>query len=337
MNGKRLGYVDAMKGLSILCIMLLHFEDGVFPEVVNAFVGAFMVTAFYVTTGVVYVQKGTNASVSMVARKRIRQLLVPYVWFSVLILGFDGVLCALGLYSPLTLKKELFYALTFRGIGTLWFLPVLFVAELLFLYSCKRVKRAWTLTGFSILCLVGYNWLQTAGVVGGRSAAQAMWTAPATTVWRIAIAFIVIAGTYHVERVVRLLSAVAWRTAVVGVVLVVVGGVLACVVVVPLEWIWLRTTLSSWSLPYGLLLLFCSARCVAEHDWLIYFGRNSLIVMLTHYSFLLTVCRLLDEYAVGNSGQLYGLSSLLWFLIALGVQIPIISIINKRFGFLIGR
>lgn len=39
------------KGLSILCIVLLHYGLGAFPNQINVFIGSFMITAFYVTSG----------------------------------------------------------------------------------------------------------------------------------------------------------------------------------------------------------------------------------------------------------------------------------------------
>lgn len=42
-------YIDIVKGLAILCIVLLHYENGLFPTKVNVFVGSFMITTFYVT------------------------------------------------------------------------------------------------------------------------------------------------------------------------------------------------------------------------------------------------------------------------------------------------
>lgn len=338
MNGKRLGYVDSLKGLSILCIMLLHFEDGVFTETLNVFVGSFMITAFYVTTGVVYVRKGVDVSLKATAWKRFQQLMIPYIWFSLLILLFDGALCAFGLYPLITFEKELYYTLTLRGIGTLWFLPVLFVAELSFLYSCRRVGRILLVSAVAVLCLILYNRLQVCGILNRSNITSAAMAAVAITVCRVATALLVIGATYHVERTLHFLSATAWRTAVVGVGFILAGAFLSCAANVPDNWRWCSTIYAVWLIPYGLLLVFCSLRCVVENGALIYFGRNSLIVMLTHYSFLLTVCCLLDKYVIGNPlGHLYGVSSLLWFLIALGVQVPVISVINKRFAFLIGR
>lgn len=44
-------YIDIVKGLSILCIVLLHYGLGAFPNQINVFIGSFMITAFYVTSG----------------------------------------------------------------------------------------------------------------------------------------------------------------------------------------------------------------------------------------------------------------------------------------------
>ena len=44
-------YVDIAKGIAILCIALLHYENGIFPQQLNTFIGSFMVSMFYVASG----------------------------------------------------------------------------------------------------------------------------------------------------------------------------------------------------------------------------------------------------------------------------------------------
>lgn len=54
---QRLYYLDILKGIAILCIMLLHYEDGVFSPQLNNVIGSFMITAFYVNTAILYTAK----------------------------------------------------------------------------------------------------------------------------------------------------------------------------------------------------------------------------------------------------------------------------------------
>jgi len=70
---KRLDYIDILKGLSILCITFLHFEAGVIPLWLNVWIGMFMVSAFYFTSGWVMGLKDDKMSVTVL-------LTYPLVW-----------------------------------------------------------------------------------------------------------------------------------------------------------------------------------------------------------------------------------------------------------------
>ena len=48
---KRLDYIDATKGVAIQCITFLHFEKGVIPDWLNVWIGLFMISTFYFTSG----------------------------------------------------------------------------------------------------------------------------------------------------------------------------------------------------------------------------------------------------------------------------------------------
>lgn len=46
---ERLRYLDISKGIAIICIVLLHYDNGVIPLRANVFIGSFMISLFYVT------------------------------------------------------------------------------------------------------------------------------------------------------------------------------------------------------------------------------------------------------------------------------------------------
>ena len=59
----RIDAIDWMKGLCIICITLLHIENGIFPNKLNISIGMFMITGFYVTSGWVHGMKAANKTV----------------------------------------------------------------------------------------------------------------------------------------------------------------------------------------------------------------------------------------------------------------------------------
>ena len=94
---QRFEYIDCVKGVAILCITFLHFENGVIPQWLNTWIGMFMITAFYVTSGWVFGLKSKLESPGVLFKKRLRQLGIPYFWFAVLISISYG--CCVGLWS----------------------------------------------------------------------------------------------------------------------------------------------------------------------------------------------------------------------------------------------
>ena len=150
---KRLDYIDILKGLSILCITFLHFEAGVIPSWLNTWIGMFMISTFYFTSGWVMGLKEDMITVKELVHKRLRSLGIPYLWFSGLILLFDLVLLLFGYYDWMFIAREVYKTLTLRGIGTLWFLPSLFFGELIFVWL-KNKKSGLLAFGALLFTLV---------------------------------------------------------------------------------------------------------------------------------------------------------------------------------------
>ena len=122
--------IDILKGISILSIMLLHFEQGLFPERLNSWLGNFMITAFYFTSGWVQSYK-SDFSFKELAKKRWLTLGIPYIYYSGLLIVVSIVFWGMGHYDSRIVLRDIYKTITFRGIGTLWFLPALFGGELL--------------------------------------------------------------------------------------------------------------------------------------------------------------------------------------------------------------
>lgn len=105
MAKQRERYIDMVKGLSILCITFLHYEQGILPQCINIFIGSFMITAFYVTSGWVSAMHPVQRSSKEIIKKRWKQLGIPYLWWTAIILVFDLILFGFGYYDA-HLSKE---------------------------------------------------------------------------------------------------------------------------------------------------------------------------------------------------------------------------------------
>ncbi|MFR5759225.1 MAG: acyltransferase family protein [Bacteroides cellulosilyticus] len=138
-------YIDIVKGLAILCIVLLHYENGLFPTKVNVFVGSFMITTFYVTAGWLMAMRKNALTTKELLHRRWQQLGLPYCYWTAIIIIFDVLLWGGGYYDTYYIARELYKSVTLRGIGTLWFLPALFFENLFGIGYAKTNFVIWTI------------------------------------------------------------------------------------------------------------------------------------------------------------------------------------------------
>ena len=150
-NLPRAKYLDEAKGLGILCIVFLHYENGVIPGTVNTFIGSFMITIFYIVAGWIMAMKNVQTPTRELAKKRFRSLGLPYIYWTGIIIIFDIILWAFGYYNNYFIAREVYKSIVLRGIGTLWFLPALFFGEIIWNWLLRRHWAMWIIALAAIL------------------------------------------------------------------------------------------------------------------------------------------------------------------------------------------
>lgn len=139
MESMRLSVVDLIKGISIIMIVNAHLISGPFFSIGCTF----HVIAFFFASGIIHGmnQKWETLSLRDFLKRKAFRLLYPYVSLSIcyicsrIILNFFRG----SVIINDVITESLVKTITFRGIGTLWFLPVLFLGEMLF-FMLKRSK-----------------------------------------------------------------------------------------------------------------------------------------------------------------------------------------------------
>lgn len=124
-------YLDAAKGIGILLVVLGHAS--LKNEFILAYIYSFHMPLFFVIAGMLL--KLTNASereYNSLVRSRLYSIMLPYGIFSIIYTILDFILK--DEYKTTNLKATL----TFQGSGPLWFLPTLFIAELIFIWIIKK-------------------------------------------------------------------------------------------------------------------------------------------------------------------------------------------------------
>lgn len=145
----RLQNLDIVKGIAIIGVVFGHLELN--DTWLKTIVYAFHLPVFFIVSGIVLSLKYSNNtnSIDLVKHfwRRIKQLLVPYFIFCIIKIIFFCSLSfvSVGAINIELLKNRLFRTFTFQGFDALWFLPIFFISEFLFLLTVKYLKNTYIL------------------------------------------------------------------------------------------------------------------------------------------------------------------------------------------------
>ena len=138
-NSKRLDYLDVAKGIGILLVILGHCQLGRIGEV-HSLIYSFHMPLFFFVSGVCFSNKYDFTSL---ATKRFRQMILPTIYFSVI---------STVLVEGLDLHVK-WWDWNKHFPFALWFLPVLYFAELLAWVICNKIFNKFYLV-FSLFILM---------------------------------------------------------------------------------------------------------------------------------------------------------------------------------------
>lgn len=331
---ERKKYLDYAKGLGILLIMLAHsiqYFQTMGP--INNFVCSFHVPIFFVAAGfLAWVTKHRNDSVHAVIRKRAATLLVPYVIYSI----FNSALKFIVLLvkhsiTPDAIKDEL-VALIITGNGTVWFLLTLFLVEILFT-TIKKYKKS-VLAVLAVLCLV---------------LPYLIYPIFKNPIGIVIIRVIAGLGFYLLGFV--LCNKVEYysknKKVILFIILMICGMVSYFSVGSNYSFFDGKFSGPIRSLCTGVLLstaLVIGCICIENYLFnskvasaLEYFGKNSLVVMLIHPIILLFFTYPLAGEFWNMGGYQSVVIALALFLIVSVIEIPVIYVVNRWFGWTLGR
>lgn len=143
----RIYYLDVLKGIGIILMIMGHVGFG---KGIDYYIHAFNMPLFFIVAGYFY-KNNTNLSFWQNTKKKMRALLVPYLFFGILHYIFF-IIIHIGdnenLIEPL---KHLFF-INFEGIpiaGALWFLTALFFTQIFYDILYRKVKNRYV-----FLCII---------------------------------------------------------------------------------------------------------------------------------------------------------------------------------------
>lgn len=150
MKGNRLAYIDMVKGVGIILVVIGH--STYVSEGVLTWLASFHMPLFFIVSGILFAHRHSEREhFGAYVKKRFFGMMVPYFAFSLIYILIDYYY----LYAhPEIISKEFIYsailqALSLFGISVLWFLPAIFIGEICF-YGLVRKCAPWALglTGF---------------------------------------------------------------------------------------------------------------------------------------------------------------------------------------------
>ena len=333
---QRADYIDAVKGVAILCITFLHFEQGVIPAWLNVWIGLFMITAFYFTSGWVTALGNKNTSTKEFAKKRIKQLGVPYLWFSLLIILFDIIWCAAGFMESNILLRDIYKTFTLRGIGTLWFLPALFIGEVVLNYI-KNSKKwwLWSTVGMLAVFLTSHLYFNHWQPLRDASTINKLIDSPLQPLVRGLAAWPIVAAGY-------LTAKYLWkRIAALGNIMLFIAGCaiiafsIILVVAPPFNLFYINQLLCNTLPALGFMCLFAAVPKNGIKDFLVYWGINSLVLMCTHFSIIEEIFKTINTKVFHSPFE--GWRTIIYFILTILLTYPIVRLFNGKLKFMTGK
>lgn len=350
MEKKRIYYLDIAKGLGVVLVILGHIVDLTIPT--RQFITSFHMPLFFLISGmIIHVTEETNRDMRSIVKRKLRSIAVPYFSFSVLSLLVEAAAIAFlknGLWS--IFLEHLFATVCLVGASVFWFLPALFFGELLFIAVRKRTGKAVCGALMVLLAAAAYLACTGAGRVLADYSGEAWYLYVQllmNSFFRLFVAAGFVAAGYFSRELFQNISAKPIQSAVSGVLLLVLTAFVSVrngitdmnYMVYNNVLLYLITSLGG---SFGILFL---SRALEKWQTTLpmricmYYGRNSLIVMMTHAPFYIMYVAARVAYGINNHVLALGQIPLcaVMLLGVLVMEAAVIKIINRYFPFLVGR
>lgn len=152
---KRIGYLDVARGIGMILVVLGHITF--VEESLRRFITSFHMPLFLMISGILlYVTKTEERDFGQMVKGKCRFILIPYFIFSA---GAILLELARGLLNHLDLQEVLlrntFQTICLQGFSTFWFLPTLFLGEILLIrVRQRRGLRETALIGICIMVIM---------------------------------------------------------------------------------------------------------------------------------------------------------------------------------------
>lgn len=348
--------IDFIKGICILLVVLDHamplLSTTNFPKIVGSIFGAVFLKGFFCVSGYLYSSSisGTEkGSLAVQIKKKFIDLFFPYVIFSSLAIVWQGIL-AVGLrcqeisgnYTGWSIVwRNLYCMLSGVGIGTLWFLPVLFVTYTLLAVTVHLTKALGRKQNIVIVVLIFLVELLSVIVskkhLTGGGMLNTVISSYQKMIYRIlyGFAYSLIGYLFHVF---YQIYGKKYKVHMVGAVICVPLSIVAW----NMEMIFVFEFSVNVLFFFGSLLLFDINQGLEKKPvirQILYCGKNSLAIMISHYIFLLPLEKMLLKQLSNYQNCSANVQDWIFFVVNLITSLMIVVCLNhtKWGNFALGK
>lgn len=344
MKEKRLDSLDLVKGIGIVLVVIGH--SGYTSESVLTWLASFHMPLFFIVSGMLFAHKRSDTEPFIpYLKKRFCGMMIPYVSFSLINLGIDGirrVIHPAAAYQEV-ISADILQTVSFLGMSVLWFLPTIFLGELC-LYGLMKKCPVWLLGVIGVASAFipsAGMWLIEAYLPAGETVFFIWLGDLLIALLRVFPALVFLLAGYAIYYLLKKLSLQAGWEILLGMGLMLLNVVVAFsngrvdmhFLVFHNVWYYY---IGACSATFGLILLCRHIRPL----WLpVYLGKNSLIIMLTHLDLRVMNIAIHIAGAVSSvvpvcKAAVFQIS--LYAALLIG-ELLLIALINRFGFFLIGR
>jgi fucose 4-O-acetylase-like acetyltransferase len=316
--------VDIIKGLAILMIVDIHIESGAVFQVGKTF----HVIAFFVASGILMGIKSDLENNRDFIMKKAKGLMYPYITMSMISILITCVISIMrnGFVYSDHIENAIFKTISLQGIGTLWFLPVMFFGSIIANILIRNVK---TQNKNLLLCIGNGIAVITILIEWGGNSTNGFIVLILTSVLA---AGVIIIG-YAISDFYQNLSNICntKKLCVVAIIAFILNNMLVdtfsgdihkAVINNPLVFIIGSVLGEIFVIAISIVL----SKLKRVGEFIAYIGRNSLIIMVTHKELYINyiVYLVLRELNLGGK-----LTSIFTLVIVLCIELLIIKIVNS--------
>lgn len=351
MENQRYAELDIAKGIGILLVLTGHIQY--ISIGLREFIVAFHIPLFFIITGMLICVKRENEKrLWQTVKKKSRSILQPYLIFSVLFLIIQFVLYKTGYAITIDMiKQNIYLTVILYGMSVLWFLAALFLGEVAFLGIIKSCKEKWTpliLIIWLILSCAANRQLQYYCALYSNRSVTVYLMYLGQAVLRIGIVTFLIGVGFYLWKLKERVKMTVWGTGLTGIICLgstivishINGGTDLHYLVFNKEYLYFPGAI------LGSMGILGISYCLNKFDKfpllkvLKFYGKNSLIVMVTHvdtylmYFSTIVVMHFNKDILDYNGNVRFCVELFLLVTVAEGV---IVLIINRYFPWIIGK